>query len=134
MNYETIMKKDDYALIIREGKLHKKGDHSLAEYAVVYGIDEKTGTWTSTVGYWNFGQFGMSQLEALSEALDFFRYKTESDYVTKTRIEVLASLFKDKLIQDDEESACYYFRDTCNMSEEEMRFFGFKIEWDEEEE
>ena len=50
-------------------------------------------------------------------------YKTEMTY---DRLTELATLFKDGLIEDDEESAIDYFNIYCEMDESEKEFFGIK--------
>lgn len=42
------------------------------------------------------------------------------------RLVELATLFKDGLIEDDEEQALIYFDETCEMTEEEKEFFGIE--------
>ena len=119
MKYKVILEKGKYALIVR-GK-------NLNEYAVVSGLNKDKNEWDWTVSYWNFSsKFGMPHSEALLEAIDCFRAKTEPGYIPRRRLEELATLFKDKLIEDDEESACEYFTDTCDMTENELEFFGIE--------
>lgn len=60
----------------------------------------------------------------LSAALENFRVKTEDNYVPRTRLEELATKFKDGLIEDDRESAMEYFDYECEMTEEEKEWFG----------
>lgn len=61
-------------------------------------------------------------------AVDSFRYCTEPNYITRSRLEELATLFKDKLIEDDEESAMEYFNEECEMTDEEKEWFGIESE------
>lgn len=60
----------------------------------------------------------------LSVALENFRVKTEDDYISRVRLEELATKFKDGLIEDDRESAMEYFDYECEMTEEEKEWFG----------
>lgn len=70
MRYEKLFEKGKYALILRK--------KDLDEYAVVHGLNEKTGEWNHTVNYWNFGKFSkLDKAKALQKALDCFRFKTE---------------------------------------------------------
>ena len=124
MKYELIMKKGDYALIVR-GK-------NLDEYAVVNRLDEEKGVWDYTCTYYNFGRYSkLSQVEALYYALDAFRYRTEENYISRRRLEELATLFKDGLIEDDEEQALIYFDGVCEMTGCEKEFFGIETESEE---
>jgi len=52
--------------------------------------------------------------------------KINPNYIPRTRLEELATLFKDGLISDDRESAMEYFDEYCEMSEEEKSFFGIE--------
>lgn len=50
--------------------------------------------------------------------------KTNANYIPRPRLEELATLFKDGLIEDDEEQANIYFDEICEMNESEKNFFG----------
>lgn len=119
MKYEVIMEKEKWALILRGSRMK--------EYAVVNGLDKEKGEWDWTCVYYNFDSFSpFSQAEALAEAIDYFRYKTEKNFIPRCRLEELATFFKDGLISDDRDSALEYFDDCCEMSEEEKSFFGIE--------
>ena len=60
----------------------------------------------------------------LSAALENFRVKTEENYISRARLEELATKFKDGLIEDDRESAMEYFDYECEMTEEEKEWLG----------
>ena len=120
MKYEVILEKGDYALILRGSRME--------EYAVVNGLNKERGDWAWTCCYYNFSEFApIDKAEALFLALDYFRMRTENNYIPRCRLEELATLFKDGLIEDDNDSAMEYFDDTCEMTEEEMEFFGIEI-------
>ena len=116
MRYKVILEKGKYALIVR-GK-------NLDEYAVVSGLNKNKNEWDWTVSYWVFGQFRLEQSEALSKAIDCFRAKTKPNYISRSRLEELATLFKDGLFEDASEFAREYFTDICDMTENELEFFG----------
>ena len=46
--------------------------------------------------------------------------------ISRSRLEELATLFKDGLISDDRESAMEYFNEVCEMTDEEKEFFGIE--------
>lgn len=69
----------------------------------------------------------------LANALEAFRYRTEENYITRSRLEELASIFKDGLIEDDEEYAMEYFTYDCEMTDYELEFFGIETEREEDE-
>lgn len=117
MKYEVIFESGKYALVLR--------GECMNEYAVVYGLNKERGDWGHTCSYYNFGVYSrMSRVEALSRACDLFRAKTEENYVSYSRLEELATKFKDGLLEDDEEAALEYFDDVCEMTDEEKSWFG----------
>lgn len=62
--------------------------------------------------------------DALKRAMGRLLEKVDESYLSRSRLEELATLFKDGLISDDRESAMEYFDEVCEMSEEEKEFFG----------
>ena len=125
MKYEVICEKGDYALILRGSRME--------EYAVVNGLNKERGDWSWTCCYYNFGDYALiDKAEALFLALDYFRMRTETDYIPRHRLEELVTQFKDGLIEDDEVSAMEYFDKVCEMSESEKKFFGIETESEEE--
>lgn len=46
--------------------------------------------------------------------------------ISRSRLEELATLFKDGLISDDRESALEYFDEVCEMTDEEKEWFGIE--------
>ena len=125
MCYEVIFEKENYALILRGSKMN--------EYAVVYGLNKGNQDWAYTCYYCPFGRIWYTdKTAALSSTLDYFRMKTETNYIPRCRLEELATQFKDRLIEDDEESAMEYFNEVCEMSDSEKEFFGIETESEEE--
>ena len=125
MKYEVILEKGEYALILRGSRME--------EYAVVNGLNKEAGEWAWTCCYYNFGNYTqIDKAQALFLALDYFRMRTETDYIPRCRLEELATQFKDGLIEDDKESAMEYFDEICEMSESEKEFFGIETESEEE--
>ena len=126
MQYEVIMEKKEYALILRGNKMK--------EYAVVNGLNKETDSWAWTAAYWAYEYDEMlldNQASALASAVDYFRMRTEDNYIPRARLEELATLFKDGLIEDDKYEAMIYFDETCEMEDYEKEFFG--IEGSEED-
>lgn len=120
MKYEVILEKGDYALVLRGSRME--------EYAVVCGLNKERGDWGWTACYYNFGSYTqIDETTALCSALDYFRMRTEENYIPRCRLEELATQFKDGLITDDEESAMEYFNSVCKMTDEEKEFFGINF-------
>ena len=128
MKYELIMESGEYSLILRGNKMK--------EYAVVNGLNKETGEWGWTCCYYCFYCEGVqapcTQAKALALCVDYFRMRTETDYIPRCRLEELATQFKDGLIEDDEEQALIYFDEVCEMTENEKEFFGIETESEEE--
>lgn len=125
MKYEVILEKGDYALIIRGLRME--------EYAVVNGLNKERGDWSWTCCYYNFSEFApIDKAKALFLALDYFRMKTEGNYIPHCRLEELATLFKDGLIEDGKESAREYFDEVCEMTNKEKEFFEIETESEDE--
>lgn len=121
MKYEVLFEKGDYALV-------KRGSE-MTQYAVVYCLDNANKCWDCTVGYTDFGKYSsLTEIEALQDMIELFRMRTEENYIPRCRLEELVTLFKDGLIEDDEESAMEYFDEVCEMSETEKKFFGIETE------
>lgn len=119
MDYKLIMESGEYALILRGSRME--------EYAVVNRLDKEKGSWAWTCCYVNFCSFApCNQAQALACCVDYFRSKTEENYIPRCRLEELATLFKDGLISDDRDSALEYFDEVCEMSEEEKEWFGIE--------
>lgn len=60
----------------------------------------------------------------LSAALECFRARTEENYISKYRMEELASKAIDRLIEDDTDEASYYFIEEMEMEDFELEYFG----------
>ena len=121
-DYEIIAQKKEYALIKME---------NTEEYKIVSDICAD-GSWAYTAASWmygNYGTCGMPEIFALQNAIDAFRARTESTYIPRSRLEELATLWKDKIIQDcwmTEEEQNEYFIGELDMTDEELEFFELK--------
>jgi hypothetical protein len=119
MRFEVLHEKNDYALIVR--------GINLDEYAVVYKLDKEKGCWANTCLYYNFSKYSsLSQPEALMYALDMFLSKTEENFISRNRFEELATLFKDRLLEEEVEEE--FFEQECYMEEHEKEFFELNEE------
>lgn len=82
---------------------------------------------------WNWGHYferwNYDSLEKCLRAAMLYLYDIEqSDTIPYARMSELATLFKDGLLADDEESATEYFDNTCEMTEEEKKYFGIETD------
>lgn len=69
----------------------------------------------------NYGHYDMS----LQNALDLFNGKEKKE-ISYERLSELATKFKDGLEQDDYEEALKYFTEECEMTDEELEYFGIE--------
>ena len=130
MKYEVILEKGEYALILRGSRME--------EYAVVNGLNKEIGEWGWTCCYYNFGNYTqIDKTQALFLALDYFRMRTETDYIPRCRLEELATLFKDAVIEDtialdgSDDGAMHFFDFDCDMTDEEKKWFEIGMESEE---
>ena len=87
--------------------------------------------WSLSCGtYFTYWDDLNKKATALSSALDLFRYRTESKYISRLRFEELATKFKDGLfgayLEDEEYKE--FFADECEMEDYEKEFFGIESE------
>ena len=117
-DYEIIAQKKEYALIKME---------STEEYKIVSDICAD-GSWAYTVCSWMYGKYGREEYLVLQDALDAFRARTENTYIPRSRLEELATKFKDGMFSCDldEEEYDEFFDDECDMTDDELEFFGMK--------
>ena len=124
MKYNIILRNGRYALL--EMKM---------QYVVACGFDEtqpENQQWAQGYYYthWNMNEIVKQRM--LSEALEYYRTLTETNYIPRCRLEELATQFKDGLIEEDKDFAMEYFDEVCEMTEGEKEFFGIKTESEEE--
>ena len=121
-----------YTILLRNGKyaLLDMG----YQYAVVSGYDPsqpENQQWDHGTYLTHWNQSVEDKQIALFHAIEQFRLKTENNYISRYRLEELATKFKDGLIDDDEESAMEYFDEVCEMTDEEKEWFGIGTENEE---
>jgi len=119
--------------IYYEGKgnvalIERKTNTRYAEYAVVRNLDrhksmECDDQWDNTIGYWN------NDMRGLANAVDLFRQKTEQNYISRARLEELATRFKDYAFEMAENSydtndIIEDLQNEYDMTDYELEFFG----------
>ena len=117
MKWIEILRKDNYALLQSE---------SDTQYVVASGYDS-----TQPEGQqWNHGTYFTYQddsqkVSSLANALELFRYRTEENYISRSRLEELATNFKDELLEEylEEDEYEEFFDYECEMDEYEKKFF-----------
>lgn len=109
------------------------------EYAVVRNIDitkpmESDEQWDNTIEYYPVN----NSLNALANAVDCLRRKTETQYISRTRLEEIATKEKDyisELLEDEigYQEGVNYFRDELEMEDYELEFFGIEIDKEDDD-
>lgn len=119
MKWIELLRKDKYALLQSE---------SDTQYAVVSDYDPtlpENQQWSHGT-YFTYFQNNLKKMQYLQSAYDCFMGKVNADYIPRTRLEELATLFKDGLISDDRESAFEFFENCCEMTDKEKEWFGIE--------
>ena len=120
MKYTLIDENGQYALILR--------GESMTQYAVVSGLDKKTGGWDWTCCYYDFGKFSeLTRAEALFKALDYYLMRTNEKHIPWARMSEIATVLKDGLIEDDEGEAYRYMADVVELSDAEAEYLGLDM-------
>lgn len=71
---------------------------------------------------WHWGHYFGNDVKS---AMDWL-YDVPKMPIPYERLSELATLFKDGLVEDDKEQAMMYFKETCDMTTEEMKYFGIE--------
>lgn len=102
----------DYKIMFRKGNVILAENKN--DYIVGIDFDE-----TQPKGQqWGHGLYFGKTVEGLTSALETFRIRTEENYITRSRLEELATQFKDCALEDEDLT---YVID--NMDESEIEFF-----------
>lgn len=117
MKWKEILRNGNYALLQSE---------SDTQYVVASGYDS-----TQPEGQqWNHGTYFTYQddsqkVSSLANALELFRYRTEENYISRSRLEELATNFKNELLEEYLEEGEYekFFDYEFGMDEYEKKFF-----------
>lgn len=112
--------------LLRKGNLSLLQSQSDTQYCVCrnYNPNEKEDQQYDGGTYFCYWEDKERKAYFLSAALENFRVKTEENYISRARLEELATKFKDGLIEDDRESAMEYFEYECEITEEEKEWLG----------
>lgn len=118
MKWIELLRNRDYALLQSE---------SDTQYVVASGYDptQREGQQWSHGTYFTY-QNDIQKANSLANALELFRSRTEENYISRCRLEELATQFKDELYETDFDEADLeeIFNEECDMTEYEKEFFG----------
>ena len=128
MKWNLILQSKNYSLLQNETD---------SQYVVANGYDPEK----PENNQWNSGfYFGYAnakdKVKALSHATELLRFYTEENFIPRSRIEELATNFKDALFSAYLEDREYdeFFLEECDMTENELEFFGIDIDREDDEE
>lgn len=103
----------------------QKGRYALIdkghEYVVACGFDGKQ--WSQGYYYTHWRESEIRKVYCLYAAIDHFMSLVDENYITRSRIEELATKFKDGLLEYDEDYAMEFFEE-CELTESEMEWLG----------
>lgn len=132
-NVKALQTIDNYTLLER---FNDAGEFK--EYIVALNYNPDTKQWDSGDYFTLASVTEINKTMYYAKALDFLLYragyvraykgeledKLRRQTINYDRLVELATLFKDGLMQDGEEDARQYFLNDCDMSNEELKFFG----------
>lgn len=112
--------------LLRKGNVSLLQSQSDTQYCVCRNYNPNAKEDQQYDGGTYFCYWGDEERKAyfLSAALENFRVKTEEDYISRVRLEELATKFKDGLLEYDEDYAMEFFEDECDLTESEMEWLG----------
>lgn len=105
------------------------------QYVVVSEYDPtqpENKQWGHGTYYTHWNQSVEDKQIALFHAIEQFRLKTEPNYISRFRLEELATKLKDGLLEADEDFAEEFFDEECEMTDEEKAWFGIETESEDE--
>lgn len=121
MKYKEILRKNNIALLENEAG---------TEYVVAVGYDPN-GPENQQWGYGNYYPYWMNtdkKAAALASALEYFRYRTEIDYISRSRMEEISTAALHELKEIDEDSFTDFCEGDLDLTEEEREWFGLDKE------
>lgn len=118
--------------ILRNGSYALLQSETDTQYCVANGYDPtqpEDQQWAHGT-YFTYGNDKERKAMSLSNALELFRYRTENNYISRQRLEELATKFKDGLFATYLEDQEYneFFDNECEMTESEKEFFGIGVD------
>lgn len=119
--------------LLRKGNVSLLQSQSDTQYCVCRNYDANAKEDQQYDGGTYFCYWGDKERKAyfLSAALENFRVKTEENYISRARLEELATKFKDALYEADEEYASDFVEQEC--FENEMEWLGIENNGEDEE-
>lgn len=118
MEHKVLLQIGKYALIETD-----------TQYIVACGYDRtqpEGGKWNYGLYFTHWCESELKKAHALYEAIEAFRKRTEENYISRYRLEEIATQLKEGLVEDDEIEAMEYFDNVCEMTEGEKEWFGIR--------
>lgn len=107
----------------------KKGDYTLLQnkncYIIAYKYNPEAGDWEYGT-YYNYWGNEETKIKFLQIAIEAIMTKTDENYISRPRLEEIASRAIDNIKEDLED-----FIDETDLEEHEAIYFGIHNEWEE---
>lgn len=112
--------------LLRKGNVSLLQSQSDTQYCVCrnYNPNEKEDQQYDNGTYFCYWGDKERKTYLLSAALENFRIKTEEDYISRYRLEELATQFKDGLLEYCEDYAMEFLKEEYALSDSEMKWLG----------
>lgn len=116
------------AVILEQGRyaIIDRGE-TMKEIAVVSNLNKETMSWGATIGDWCYELYGkqyLPKVEALHNATEVVRIKTESNYIARQRLEEIATKALHKCYELDADEAMELMEEDLDLQEHERDCFG----------
>ncbi len=109
--------------------LFEKNGVALVDLGTQYVVACNYNNEDGTCGYGMYFLANGNNQRALLEALDLFLFKTEDNYITRHRLEEIATKYKDELVVNTTlEEVIEYSEEELDMEDYELEFFGLSEE------
>ena len=121
MKYKEILRKNNIALLENEAG---------TEYVVAVKYDP----YAPENQQWEYGNYypywmnADKKAAALASALEYFRYKTEINYISRSRMEEISTAALHELKETDEDSFTDFCDGDLDLTKEEREWFGLDKE------
>lgn len=105
------------------------------EYVVACGYDEtqpENQQWNSGIYFTYYNTNELEKTRMLSKAIECFRIKVDEEYISRSRLEELATDSLHALIEYDKETTMEYFEQELELTDFEREYFGIEKESEEE--
>ncbi|GFI61099.1 hypothetical protein IMSAG049_00252 [Clostridiales bacterium] len=116
----VILRIGNYTLIDRE-----------YEYVVACNYDKKrleNQQWDNGIYFTHFNRNELEKTRMLSRAIECFRKKVDEEYISRSRLEEIATNVLQEYADNDRDIAIEYYKNELELTEFEYKYFGVNTE------